>query len=140
MFDIGFLELLVVLVVGLLVIGPERLPEVVRTVALYIGRFKRSLSETRAQIEREVGADDIRRQLHNEYIMRSLGESQQAIQRTLDEASDGIASSVHDVQTQLQDTENSIKGAADKSADAPSSPSSNSSTGSSTHFSSGSDQ
>lgn len=72
MFDISFGEMMVCLVVILVVIGPERLPETVRTVALWIGRLKRSLRETRSEIEKQIGADDIRRQLYNEEIMRSL--------------------------------------------------------------------
>lgn len=85
MFDIGFFELLVVGVVGLLVIGPERLPETVRTVALWWGRLKRSIQSTRTEIEQQIGADDIRRQLHNEEVMRRLEESQESIKRTVSE-------------------------------------------------------
>jgi sec-independent protein translocase protein TatB len=84
-FDIGFFELLVVGVVGLLVIGPERLPETVRTVALWWGRLKRSIQSTRTEIEQQIGADDIRRQLHNEEVMRRLEESQESIKRTVSE-------------------------------------------------------
>ena len=75
MFDIGFSELVVCAIVALLVIGPERMPEAVRTVGLWIGRFKRGLRETRSEIERQMGVDDIRRQLHNEDIMRSLEDA-----------------------------------------------------------------
>ena len=75
MFDIGFSELIVCAIVALLVIGPERMPEAVRTVGLWIGRFKRGLRETRSEIERQMGVDDIRRQLHNEDIMRSLEDA-----------------------------------------------------------------
>lgn len=81
MFDMGFFELLLIAIVSLLVIGPERLPETVRSVGLWIGRLKRSLSETRTEIERQIGADDIRRQLHNEQIMRNL----EATRRELDD-------------------------------------------------------
>ena len=52
MFDIGFAELLIIGVVSLLVIGPERLPGAVRTVSLWLGRFKRSFNEIRQEIER----------------------------------------------------------------------------------------
>lgn len=72
MFDIGFFELLVIAVVGLLVIGPERLPGAIRTGALWWGRIKRSMRETRSELEKQIGADDIRRELHNEEVMRSL--------------------------------------------------------------------
>ncbi len=83
MFDIGFFELILVAVVGLVVIGPERLPGTVRTVALWIGRLKRSLRETRQELEEHIGADEIRRQLHNEDVMRSLNATRDEIQKTL---------------------------------------------------------
>ena len=69
MFDIGFTELLLIGVVALVVLGPERLPGAVRTAGLWIGRIKRSFSAIKAEVEREIGADEIRRQLHNEQIL-----------------------------------------------------------------------
>jgi len=84
-FDIGFTELLVCLVVALVVIGPERLPETVRTIALWIGRLKRSLRETRTEIERQIGADDIRRQLYNEEILRNIEKNRQALENSIQE-------------------------------------------------------
>ncbi|MGE6794069.1 sec-independent protein translocase protein TatB [Pseudomonas guineae] len=69
MFDIGFTELLLVGIVALLVLGPDRLPGAVRTAGLWIGRIKRSFSAIKAEVEREIGADEIRRQLHNEQIL-----------------------------------------------------------------------
>lgn len=62
----GFFELLLIAVVTLIVVGPERMPDTVRSVALTIGRLKRSFNNARQEIEKQVGADDIRRQLHNE--------------------------------------------------------------------------
>lgn len=69
MFDIGFSELLLVGLVALVVLGPERLPGAVRTTGLWIGRLKRSFQAIKAEVEREIGADEIRRQLHNERIL-----------------------------------------------------------------------
>ncbi len=69
MFDIGFSELLLVGIVALVVLGPDRLPGAVRTAGLWIGRIKRSFSAIKAEVEREIGADEIRRQLHNEQIL-----------------------------------------------------------------------
>ena len=69
MFDMGFAELLLVGLIALLVLGPERLPGAVRTASLWIGRLKRSFSAIKAEVEREIGADEIRRQLHNEQIL-----------------------------------------------------------------------
>lgn len=80
MFEIGFSELLMVAVIGLLVLGPERLPSAVRTTSLWIGRLRRQFNEIRADIEREVGADEIRAQLRNEQIMDQLRESRQALE------------------------------------------------------------
>lgn len=71
MFDIGFFELLVVALVGLFVIGPEKLPHTIKVVALWIGRIKRSIIDTRREIEEQLGADEIRRELHNEQVMRN---------------------------------------------------------------------
>lgn len=70
--DISFFELLVIGIVGLLVIGPERLPGAARTCALWIGRLKRSLAATRAELEKHIGADEIRRELHNEQVLYNL--------------------------------------------------------------------
>lgn len=82
MFEIGFSELLLVAVIGLLVLGPERLPSAVRTTSLWIGRLRRQFNEIRADIEREVGADEIRAQLRNEQIMEELRESRQALENS----------------------------------------------------------
>lgn len=80
MFDIGFSELLLVGLVALVVFGPERLPGAARTAGLWIGRLKRSFSAIKAEVEREMGADEIRRQLHNEQILQMERELQQSIQ------------------------------------------------------------
>ena len=72
MFDIGFPELLLVALVALLVLGPNRLPEAMRTMGLMFGRLRRSYMSARAEIEREIGMDEVRRELHNESIMREF--------------------------------------------------------------------
>ncbi len=82
MFDIGFSELLLVAVVGLLVLGPERLPTAVRTTSLWVGRLRRQFSEIRTEVEREIGADEIRAQLRNEQIMDQLRESREVLEST----------------------------------------------------------
>lgn len=70
----GFFEILLIAVVTLFVVGPERMPEAVRSVALTIGRIKRSFNSARSEIERQIGADEIRRELHNDEVMYKLGE------------------------------------------------------------------
>ena len=64
MFDIGFWELVVIGVIGIVVIGPERLPEVVRSALIFIRKIRRAFSDVRADIERELDLDDMRKILH----------------------------------------------------------------------------
>lgn len=63
MFDIGFAELLIIGVVGLLVIGPERLPETVRTVSAWVARLRRSFNEIKTEVQQELRNDEIMREL-----------------------------------------------------------------------------
>ena len=75
MFGISFSELLLVGLVALLVLGPERLPHAARTAGLWVGRLKRSFNAIKQEVEREIGADEIRRQLHNEHILSPIATS-----------------------------------------------------------------
>jgi len=72
MFDISFSELALICVIALLVLGPERMPNALRTLGLWIGRASRTFTTMRAEIEREIGMDEVRRQLHNEAVMDQL--------------------------------------------------------------------
>ena len=85
MFGISFSELLLVGLVALLVLGPERLPGAARTAGLWIGRLKRSFNAIKQEVEREIGADEIRRQLHNEHIL-SMEEEAKKILAPLQDA------------------------------------------------------
>ena len=60
MFDVGFQEMAVIAVIGLIVIGPDRLPKVARQVGLWVGRIRRYVSQVKADIEREVRAEELR--------------------------------------------------------------------------------
>ncbi|MCZ6657121.1 MAG: Sec-independent protein translocase protein TatB [Gammaproteobacteria bacterium] len=86
MFDIGFPELVLVAVVGLLVIGPERLPEALRTLGLWFGRMRRSFLSVKAEIEKEIGMDEVRRQLHNEAVMEEMQRIEREVKATAKEA------------------------------------------------------
>ena len=63
MFDIGFTELVIIAVVSLLVIGPERLPSAVRTASLWLNRIKRGFSDIKREVEQE---------LHNDAVLQEL--------------------------------------------------------------------
>ena len=89
MFDIGFAELVIIAVVSLLVIGPERLPGAIRTVSLWLGRFKRSFNEIRQEIEQE---------LHNDAVLKDLKQASEqvktdaeAVRRNLADAANPLA-------------------------------------------------
>ncbi|MBP8185891.1 MAG: Sec-independent protein translocase subunit TatB [Pseudomonas sp.] len=78
MFGISFGELLLIGLIALLVLGPERLPGAARTAGLWVGRLKRSFNAIKQDVEREIGADEIRRQLHNENVMELHSKSKAA--------------------------------------------------------------
>lgn len=80
MFDIGFPELALVSVVALLVLGPQRLPETLRTLGLWLGRMRRSFARVKVEIEREIGMDEVRRQLHNEAVMEQMKEIERDVE------------------------------------------------------------
>jgi sec-independent protein translocase protein TatB len=94
MFDIGFSELLVIAVVALIVIGPERLPKVARTVGHLIGRMQRYVNDVKADISREMELDELRKLRSSmEETARSFEESVQKEVRETESALDSVADS-----------------------------------------------
>ena|SRR5690606_15827618 len=85
MFDVSFTELMVIGVIALIVIGPERLPKVARTVGHLLGRAQRYVNDVKGDIKREIELDELRK-----------------FKSEMDDA----ASSVR---TSLRDTENSLR-------------------------------
>jgi sec-independent protein translocase protein TatB len=88
MFDIGFSEIMVVAMISLIIMGPERLPETVRTITLWLGRLRQFISSARSELEDEVGVDEIRRQLRNEKIMRDLEKTKDELAGLAEDATD----------------------------------------------------
>jgi sec-independent protein translocase protein TatB len=99
MFDIGFPELLLISIVALLVIGPDKLPATIRTMSLWMGRFRRSFSKIKQEIENEIGADEIKAQLHNESIMQDLEKSR----KTLQEVKDKVTGTINEVDSAVSE-------------------------------------
>jgi len=60
MFDVGFFELLLIGVVALLVVGPERLPKLARTAGMWLGRGRRFINSVKEDIDKEIKADELR--------------------------------------------------------------------------------
>jgi len=63
MFDIGFAELMIIGVVALIVIGPERLPDAVRTASAWLNRIRRGFNDIKQEVQQE---------LHNDAVMKDL--------------------------------------------------------------------
>lgn len=77
--DIGIQEILLLSVLALLVLGPERLPETVRSIAIWVARIRRNGRKIWSSIESEINADDIRQRIHNEEILEELGQSRKIL-------------------------------------------------------------
>lgn len=101
MFDIGFSELLVIAVITLIVMGPERLPETVRTISLWLGRLKQMISSARTELESEVGMGEVRRQLHNEKILRDLENSKTKFEDSMRDSTAELKNTASEIKDKL---------------------------------------
>src|SRR5436190_18123093 len=97
MFDIGFSELVLIGVVALVVIGPERLPKTARTLGHLFGRLQRYVNEVKADINREMELDELRRL--REQVKGAANELQQSVASVASEVESGVRS----VEQQLND-------------------------------------
>jgi sec-independent protein translocase protein TatB len=71
MFDVGFSELVLIAVVALVVIGPERLPKVARTLGALVGRMRNYVATVKGEVEREMQLEDLKRlqqEIHTQQI------------------------------------------------------------------------
>lgn len=74
MFDIGFWEILLIAVVALIVVGPERLPRLIRVTGLWLGRAQASLQSIRNEISKELRAQELQDALKKPDNMPDLNE------------------------------------------------------------------
>ena len=88
MFNIGFAELLIIGVVALLVIGPERLPETVRTASMWLNRIRRGFNEIKQEVQQE---------LHNDSVMQDLRKTGEQLK----EGTESIGHELKDVTSSL---------------------------------------
>lgn len=91
MFDIGFSELFVIGIVALVVVGPERLPKVARTAGHLLGRLQRYVSDVKADINREMQLDDLRKlqaemQESARNLESSLNKEIQSVENAVEQA------------------------------------------------------
>lgn len=80
MFDIGFLEISVILILALLVLGPERLPKAARSVGYWFGKARRYVEGMKSQVEAEFDGAELKRALHNQEVQ--IRELQSKLQNT----------------------------------------------------------
>ena len=95
MFDIGFSEILVIAVVALVVIGPERLPKTARTLGLLFGRLQRYVNDVKADISREMELDELRR------MQREMQGAARDFEQTMKSAASDVATGVRSVENEL---------------------------------------
>jgi len=101
MFDIGFWELALIGVVALLVVGPDRLPALARTVGLWVGRIRRYVSTVRDDIEREIQADELRTMLNKSDDLNPLKDIVDETKSTINDANKEIADVQKSVDQQM---------------------------------------
>ncbi len=72
MFQIGFLEIAIILVLGLIIIGPSRLPEVIKSWLKFYRKFQNHLSKFKNDLEKDIGTDELKKDVFNEMRMEEL--------------------------------------------------------------------
>jgi len=110
MFDMGFTELMLIGIVALIVIGPERLPGVARTAGKYVGRLKRFMTSVKADVEQELRADELRQILSDQQkeldsLKDTITEAGRSIEKEagLDEVSTSTSEAVAEFNATLAD-------------------------------------
>ncbi len=83
MFDVGFWEILLILVLALVIIGPERLPGAARKAGLFVGKARRYVEGVRTEVEQELDITEFKRLLHNQEVQ--INELQQKIKSSVDD-------------------------------------------------------
>ena len=72
MFQVGFLEIAIILILGLLIIGPQRLPDVVKTVLKFYKKVQKQISNLKSDLEEDIGTEEIKKDVFNEMRMEEL--------------------------------------------------------------------
>ncbi len=107
MFDSGFLEMLVVGIIALLVIGPERLPEVAAKVGKFIGKIKAFVATTRDDIEREIRADELQTMLAKQ--KEEIGELRDMMKNTKKDIGNELSEASQLLDDRMQDAQSSVR-------------------------------
>ena len=79
MFLIGFLEILIIFIFGLIIIGPKRLPEVTKTIIKFYKRIENKFVGFKKDIEDDIGADELKKDVFNELRLEELEKNKEPI-------------------------------------------------------------
>ena len=88
MFDVGFWEILLILVLALVIIGPERLPGAARKAGFFVGKARRYIEGVRSEVEQELDVNEFKRMLHNQEVQ--INELQQELKSGVDDVGSEI--------------------------------------------------
>lgn len=77
MFQIGFLEILIIFILGLIIIGPKRLPEVIKTFLKLYKRIEKKFMNFKKDIEDDIGSNELKKDVFNELRMEELESSKE---------------------------------------------------------------
>ena len=88
MFDVGFWEIVFILVLALVIIGPERLPGAARQLGFFVGKARRYIEGVRSEVESELDIGEFKRMLHNQEVQ--INELQQQLKTSVDDVSADI--------------------------------------------------
>jgi len=114
MFDIGFLEIAVIMVLGLLVLGPERLPKAAQKIGYWVGKTRRYVEGMKTQIESELDATEVKRLLHNQEVQ--IRELQDKLTDTADHMSSDMREQIDDMDNSFDDMGDDDPGASHEDA------------------------
>lgn len=95
MFGIEFSELLLIGIVALVVIGPERLPRVARTAGLLFGRMQRYAASVKADINREIHLEEL--QKLQEEVRSSVSSLEQSVSEEMHRGSEAVTQQIHEI-------------------------------------------
>ena len=116
MFDIGFSEIVVIGVVALVVIGPERLPKTARMLGVLFGRLQRYVNEVKSDISREMELDELRK------LKSEVQGAARDFQQSVTSATSSVESGLRSVERELNDAGAAAPAAAAPLAEPPSPP------------------
>ena len=72
MFQVGFLEIAIILILGLVIIGPKRLPDLIKTILKFYKKVQKQISNLKSDLEEDIGTEEIKKDVFNEMRMEEL--------------------------------------------------------------------